>query len=415
MLGRVEACNPDNYDWSISSSHTGFRTMQRGTVEAGVNDVVNWLDPSCDQTCTAVTLAGGREFGNPATYPSAAAVPETGNPNYFPKASTTTISAGTFSGSTYSTTSVTATSAAILMTDTSAIASKYILVDSEFMYVREVTKGVGSVSFGSGAGLGCTVGDGTLVQTSTQGLGFLATYTVDGDGIIDSITIQNPGRGYFSNPLVLSLNPFATCATTYPSLQAILSNSVAIVERGSFGSTPATHASGAVVSRIWWPTQSNPREPGKQFFFRVAAYNSAGFSSWKKYGIKYTELSPSVLPTKGGVKVEIIATGMGVTNSNMSVWFGHTLGSGMPDWNISRECTAIEVLDIAGTRLRCRAPAWDGKKHDVFIRYSDGVMDRIQYLPNAVGYEAPTVSRVIPQLVPSTGTVTLTIEVRFYR
>ena len=411
QLASVAACNPDNYDWSISTTHTGFRTVQKGTVLSGVNDAADWLDPSCGASCTAVTLTSGREFGNPATYPSAAAVPETGNPNFYPKVSATTLSAGVLSGATYSTMSVSTTSSAILVADASTIAAKYVLIDTEFMYVEQVTKGVGSVSFASG-GVGCTVGDGTLIQTATQGLGFSATYTVDGSGTIDSITIVNPGRGYFSNPPALSLNPSATCATTYPSLQAILSSNVAVVQRGSFGSTAATHTAGATVSRLWWPTQAKPREPGQQFFFRMAAYNSAGFSAWKKYGIKYTELTPPVLQNKGGEPVEIIATGMGMTKTNMSVWFGHTLDNGMPNWNISRECTSIELLDIAGTRLKCRAPAWDGKKHDVFIRYQEGVMDRIQYLTNAIGYEPPTVSRVAPQMVQATGTVTLTIEVR---
>jgi len=37
-------------------------------------------------------------------------------------------------------------------------------------------------------------------------------------------------------------------------------------------------------------------------------------------------------------------------------------------------------------------------------------MERIQYISNAIGYEPPVVSRVSPQMVQATGTVTLTIE-----
>lgn len=48
---------------------------------------------------------------------------------------------------------------------------------------------------------------GTLGATGGGGSGFAATYTVDGTGAIDSITITNQGSGYTSDPTIVISDP----------------------------------------------------------------------------------------------------------------------------------------------------------------------------------------------------------------
>jgi len=406
---RGATCNPNNYDFALSTNNPGFRTHQTGRISHGVNDKVDWVSGGCGGSCDTISMQTGREFGNPTFYPAQATVSEPGNPNDMPKVAATTVSAGVTTGTGYSSLNLTASSKTILVASSTDLLQRFVKIDDEFLYVERLTSGVATISFANSPGAGCTLGDGTLIETSSSGRGFAGTYEVNStDGTILSISIINTGTGYRAGPPQISLNPSATC-TTYPTFAITLSSNVLVVQRGSFGSTAALHDAGAAVYKLWWPTQGTAIAPGKQYYFRTAAYNAAGFSAWKYYSIGFNAHDPTNIPTRGFVEVEFAVEGMGITKANHSVWFGHQNPDGSPDWSRSKECSSITILDVAGTRLNCRAPAWDGKQHDVFLRYYDGLIERIRWISGGIRYFPPDVTTVAPALVPSRGVVTVTI------
>jgi hypothetical protein len=101
---------------------------------------------------------------------------------------------------------------------------------------------------------------------------------------------------------------------------------------------------------------------------------------------------------------------MGIATANHSIYFGHRNTDGSPDWGRSRECTGLQLLDVAGTRVKCVAPAWEGKQHDVIFHYSNGMITRFQFLTNGIKYEPPVITNINPALVPSGQAVTVTIS-----
>jgi len=402
-------CNPNSYDFSLSSSNVGFRTHQTGRVSHGVNSKVDWVNGGCGSSCETISMQTGREFGNPTSYPAQVTVSEPGNPNDMPNTAATTISAGVTTGDGYSYLALTSTSVSILVGASGELLQRYIKVNDEFMFVESLTTGVATISFVDSPGVGCTLGDGTLVATSSAGVGFVGTYEINAtDGSILNISITNTGAGYKAGPPEITLNTAASC-TTYPTFSVTLSSNVAVVQRGAFGSTATAHDAGVTVYKLWWPTQGTPTAPGKQYFFRTAAYNAAGFSAWKYYAIAFNAHDPSNIPTRGFVEIEFAVEGMGITKANHSVWFGHRNPDGSPDWSRSKECTSVTILDVAGTRLSCRAPAWDGQSHDVFLRYYDGMVERLQFISSGIKYFPPDITSLSPALVPSRGVVTITI------
>ena len=323
----------------------------------------------------------------------------------------------------------------IVVHSTASLVGKYIRIDDEVLFVKSQVKGLGVKNVGtfkastasctcsltgvassgcscSGAVLsGCTSG-GTLVATGGGGFGFAATFTVSG-GRINSIVVSSPGS-YSSAPKIVVGSGGDGCVnlhnyTFYPTM----SGNVLGVIRASLGTSKVAHAAYSKVNTVLWPSQKNSPTgwytPGKRYEFRIAAFNSAGLSEFLYYDIKLREVFPRKLTAKGSVLVEIILVGAGTSESNYTVYIGHTNEKQEIDYSRSKVCTGLRVLDNAGTKITCRSPAWVGKQHDLIVHYKSGIFEHFAVGRSWMTYEPPTIVGVTPAQVDAGETVNVTI------
>lgn len=277
--------------------------------------------------------------------------------------------------------------------------------------ITGVSSGGGTCAcFPQGNMSGCTSGGTLIAIDQGGGTGFSAAFTVSG-GLIDSITITNPGVRYVSSPALQIENGGDGCIFLQgQNFLAEISTEVVKVERGALGTTVSAHTSGTAVSKMNWPLRGTPEVPGAQYYFRIAAYNDAGLSNFVYFTHKIVDMSPRELPTIGGLTVEITMEGAGTSPANTSVYIGHRLFNGSIDFDRSKLCGTLTVADSAGTRLTCVTPPWVGKRHDLLVRYVSGIEERLSVGTSFVSYPAPILSSVSPVQVPADQPAVVTIS-----
>jgi len=71
----------------------------------------------------------------------------------------------------------------------------------------------------------------------------------------------------------------------------------------------------------------------------------------------------------------------------------------------SRACEGVQLLDRAGTKVRCSAPAWVGAGHALIVRSASGGFERVAVGDNWVRYHPPAIARLSPAKVRAPGPV----------
>jgi len=301
-----------------------------------------------------------------------------------------------------------------------AFEGKYIRVDDEIMFVKEKSRGVlsvtpfqvsggkhcscsvsgvasggGSCACSGSQGKHCAAG-GTLFALGGGGKDFRATVTVS-NGQINSITVDSPGIKYRSVPDIKWLTGGTNCSdiTFYPTM----TDHVLRVARAQLGTTLGTHENNAIVNTVLWPSQSDPKRPGRRYNFRIAAYNSAGFSDFTYFQMKLYAVEPRLLPAAGGTIIEILLVGGGLTKKGYTVYIGRLKPDGSVDLQKSKVCDSLINWDLAGTRITCKTPSWVGGQFDLIVHYKSGVFEQIATGNGWMKYAPPEISRITPALV----------------
>jgi len=245
---------------------------------------------------------------------------------------------------------------------------------------------------------GCLAG-GTLMAVGGGGSGFQAYFTVDAaSGTIDDIVVTNPGYGYVQNPTISIASVGTNCSFSNIAWRPLISNNVVRVQRGSYGTTAATHAAGLHVGIVTWPLRGGFQSPGTQYYFRIAAFNSAGMSNWLYYLHAITEMNPHTVATLGSTRVEVLMEGGGYSGAHSQIYIGKMKAdlTGV-DLTRSKLCRSVVVDDIAGTRLTCVTPPWVGRQHDLIVRFKSGSIEKFSVANNFVNFPAPIISSISPQ------------------
>ena len=418
---------------------SGVRSFQSIEVATGMLES-HWLTNCGSSTdkcsgncaCTTPSSRASTDIGRPTRTAEPIHIRSTGDPLEWPNLA--------LGGSVLDNEVATATEQYFVLTDASIVASSYLRIDDEIVYVHGPRKrGVKGVNLYTSSGnpddasipcscnmtgvaagggtcscfpqavmTGCTAG-GTLRAVGGNGRGFSATFEVE-SGYISSITVTNPGYGYISIPTITISDGGTGCTfAAGQSFVAVTSSEVVSVERGALGTTAVNHSAGTYVSMITWPLRGTVNVPGPQYYFRVAAYNDAGLSAWRYYRQAIVNMNPNLLPTIGGQTIEITMEGGGHTKDNTTVYIGHTLRNGSIDFSRSKLCESLVISDIAGTRITCVTPAWVGKRHDVMVRYKSGDIDRVSIGNGYANFPAPTVKVVQPVQVTAGVPATITV------
>jgi len=184
------------------------------------------------------------------------------------------------------------------------------------------------------------------------------------------------------------------------------------VARAQLGPTVQVHAASAIVNSVLWPSQSDPRRPGRRYNFRVAAYNNAGFSNFAYFEMKLYSVAPRVLPAAGGTIIEILLVGGGVTADGYTVWVGRLANDGNIDKQKSKVCASLVSLDLAGTRMKCKSPSWVGGQFDLIVHYKSGVFEQIAVGSGWMKYQSPEIRSLSPATFdPATPKVPITVTI----
>jgi len=324
----------------------------------------------------------------------------------------------------------------IIVKSTDNLVGKYIRIDNEILFVKSHVKGAGVKNVGTfkaskascscsfdgvpspvdggcsctGEVLqGCTRG-GTLDAAGGGGSGFAAAFTVSG-GRIASIVVTSPGS-YVSQPEIFVNSGGEGCVNlhNYTSLYATMSQNVLVVTRAALGTTQEAHNAYSHVQTVLWPSQKDYNKPGKRYNFRIAAFNGAGLSNFIYYDIKLYEVFPRKMKCRGGELLEIILVGAGTIAANVHVYIGHTDENEELGKSRSRECTGLQILDKAGTKLTCRSPVWVGKQHDLIVHFQSGMFEHFAVGRSWMSYEPPTIDAVTPSNVNAGKPVNVTIS-----
>jgi hypothetical protein len=134
-----------------------------------------------------------------------------------------------------------------------------------------------------------------------------------------------------------------------------------------------------------------------EVLFRIAAYNSAGFSDFTYFQMKLYAVEPRVLPA--GTIIEILLVGGGLTEKGYTVYIGRLKPDGSVDLQKSKVCVSLINLDLAGTRIKCKTPSWVGGQFDLIVHYKSGVFEQIATGNGWMKYAPPEISRITPALV----------------
>jgi len=268
-----------------------------------------------------------------------------------------------------------------------------------------------------GQGVNCTA-DGIIAPKDGSGgggFGFAATFSVN-SGQVEKITITDPGMGYrFAPDLIIRSG--GTTDSAYPCLvnffpamskeKAVDGPQGAKVLRGQLGTTAAAHAAAAAVYGVQWAGSEDIylKKPTKRYNFRIASYNSAGFSPFVYYDLSLRGKvgdTNKMLP-QGNEVLELSLLGGGVEPSpgNLTVHFVSPIDA--YDISKGKQCGSVVVLDTAGTRLTCRTPSWVGGKFDVVVTYKSGIFKNFDVGSGWVAYQKPIITAVFPaqlDLVP---------------
>ncbi len=309
--------------------------------------------------------------------------------------------------------------------DTAQLVGKYIRVGSEIMFGLEASLGVLSVSpfqasgtasgggrcscsvtgvssgggtcacFGS-LGRHCTAG-GTLFAIGGGGRDFKATVTVSG-GQIASITVDSPGIKYAAPPDIKWLTGGTNCSSDIIFYPTMTQNTLRVA-RAQLGTSLGAHGSNVIVNTVLWPSQSDPYRPGRRYNFRIAAYNSAGFSDFAYFDMKLYAVQPRVLPAAGGAIIEILLVGGGMSSKGYTVYIGRLKVDGSVDLQKSKVCDSLVNLDLAGTRIRCKTPSWVGGQFDLIVHYKSGVFEQLATGNGWMKYAPPEITRIMPAML----------------
>jgi len=320
---------------------------------------------------------------------------------------------------------------AVLSTD--QLIGKYIRLGDELMFVKAKSRGVLAVNtfkaFGDSActftitgvasggpkciclgsqGSSCSAG-GTIHGIGGGGQEFAGTFTV-ASGKVTSVTVTSPGFQYMSAPDVKIYTGGTGCSGV--EFHVTLTDNAVRVVRAQLGSTVQEHAANAIVNSVLWPSQDDPKRPGRRYNFRMAAYNNAGFSDFAYFDIKLYSVNPKVLPAAGGAMIEILLIGGGVTAEGYTVWIGRLANDGSVDKEKSKVCSSLTSLDLAGTRMKCKSPPWVGGQFDLIVHYKSGVYEQIAVGSSWIKYQRPEITSLTPAtLYPAIPKVPVTIVV----
>ena len=261
-----------------------------------------------------------------------------------------------------------------------------------------------------GQGINCTAA-GTLVAKDGSGgggIGFAASFTV-GSGSIQTITVTDPGIGYrFAPDLIINTGGQTDaqwpCAVNFFSTMSVEKAKdgpqAAKVLRAQLGTAAAAHNAASRVSGVQWAGSEDVfvKKPTKRYNFRIAAYNSAGFSPFVYYDLSLRSKlgeTNKLLP-QGNQVLELTLLGGGVEQnpSNLTVHFVSPVD--VFDISKGKECTSVAILDRAGTSLTCRTPSWVGSKFDVVVTWESGVFKNFDVGSSWVGYLKPEIASIAP-------------------
>eukprot|EP00960_Hanusia_phi_P028445 747415-Hanusia_phi.AAC.12 len=273
----------------------------------------------------------------------------------------------------------------------------YIKINQEIMLVKAVTGSIFSIQIVS-SGSGCLEPNGTLSVLNQQTNDFYGLYFTTA-GQISSIQIINPGHSYKNRPDLGTSDP--SCSNYV--LAVVVINNALECDRGQLGTLGSQHLSGSDVSSVFSVFQQS-----MQYFFRIAAYNSAGISNYLYFDFQVVSVYPTVLSTTGGlIYVEML--GGGFSAAGLTLWIGSLANSTSVDPSKSKPCLNPELLDSAGTKLLCNYVPWVGKQHSIIATYENGMISKISVGRNFVSFQAPIISQIIPSYVEPFLNLTLTV------
>ena len=420
----AEGCNIKFYseptDYTFPSQ---IRTHQTAIISGRVTPSLNFATActgtastctsgKCD--CATPSLVSGGEFANQRPRGNVSVV-SPGNVMEFPVDFRTRLALGAAG---------TGDVTILAVLDTDQLIKNYIRIGDEIMYVQEKSRAVLSVlpfkalgSAASGQSCSCSVdgtasGGGSCSCTGSQGancaaggslvaLGgggqeFAATFTV-ANGKVSGITVVSPGFNYISAPTIKILSGGDGCSGV--EFHVTLTDNALRVQRGQLGTSILAHSNNAIVNTVLWASQKDNARPGRRYNFRIAAYNSAGFSDFTYFEMKLYAVEPKVLPAAGGASLEIHLIGGGVSKEGYKVYIGRLATDGSVDLQKSKECTGLVNLDLAGTRMKCKAPAWVGGQFDLIVHYKSGSYEQIATGNSWIKYEPPEILSLTPAVL----------------
>ncbi|EKX53221.1 hypothetical protein GUITHDRAFT_132974 [Guillardia theta CCMP2712] len=273
----------------------------------------------------------------------------------------------------------------------------YVKIDQEVMLVSSISSSIFNIQIVA-PGSGCLQPNGTLVVLNQQSNDFFAQYFTTA-GQISSIHIIHPGYNFNTRPDIGTSDP--SCSSY--ALRAVLLNNVLECNRGQLGTVGAVHANGSNVFFVFSVFRQS-----LQYFFRIAAYNSAGISNYLYFDFQVLSISPTVLSTTGGI-MYIEMLGGGFTATGLTIWIGSLATANSIDLSKSKMCNNVVTLDDAGTKVTCTYRPWVGRKHLVIAIYESGMISRISAGKSSISFQAPVITQIVPSYVEPFTSLTLTV------
>jgi len=176
----------------------------------------------------------------------------------------------------------------------------------------------------------------------------------------------------------------------------------AAILRAQLGTSAAAHSRNSKVHALLWAgSEKESRfKPTRRYHFRIASYNTAGFSPFVYYNLQLKGKDKTMLYPMGNEVLEVTMEGGGVesTPENMKIYFVPPVYE--YDLSKGKECTSVSLKDMAGTRMTCRTPSWVGARFDVVFWYKSGMLENIAVGSGwSLSYFPPVVERLSPAMV----------------